>query len=688
MDAPFASPSNPARLLHWFVHQTSSCTRLIQTPAPEALPPVFAGPILRRLEPGRLVLWLVGSAPLDLTLVLAPKAGAPRRLALDARSCRVIRVGRHACVHLIDVALPEPLPQDTIIEYDLLVTQGDGNQAGIAQWAPHLLHLGATRPNLVLRSRSDNILFGSCRKPHHPARDGLARADALLADQVDQADERPAMLMLCGDQVYADDVAGPMLAAIHALIRRLGLYGEYLQGAVVADSEALYSHPAGYYRREELLPAVKSNDALRDRFFGGSEKPIFTTANAHNHLVTLAEVMAMYLLAWSPVPWQLVADAPVPALAPGHLERWRRESKAIEGFRRDLPQAARLLAHVQTLMIFDDHDITDDWNLSAKWASTVYEHPFARRIVGNALIAYMLCQGWGNRPDVFGTALDELAALAATAAPDGRLDAPGQDTLISHLLSFRQWDFVVRTTPTIIVLDTRTRRWRNRRRPGHPSGLMDWESLSELQHELLDETAAVIVSPAPMFGVKLIEVVQRLATFAGLALTVDAENWMAHRGAASSMLNIFRHSRTPANYVVLSGDVHYSFAYDVEVRDSDHAPHVWQITSSGIKNEFPRRLLDWFDRLNRWLYSPRSPLNWFTQRRDLALTPYLPDQRQHGERVWNGAGIGQVWLDAQGRPVRIMQHNADGRPSTCFLAPEQEQEASLAPAAGQSFRKH
>lgn len=633
---------------------------------------MLAGPILRRLEPDRLVLWLVGSAPLDLTLVLAPRAGASRSLLLDARHCRVVRVGRHACVHLIDVALAEPLPRDTIVEYDLLAGQGDGSQAGIAHWAPHLLHAGAARPSMVLRSRSDNILFGSCRKPHHPAPDGLARADALLADHVERADERPAMLMLCGDQIYADDVAGPMLAAIHALIRRLGLYGECLEGAVVADSEALYRHPASYYRREELLPAFKSNDALRDRFFGGSEKPIFTTANAHNHLVTLAEMMAMYLLAWSPVPWRLVADAPAPALDARHAQRWRRESAALAGFCRALPQAARLLAHVQTLMIFDDHDITDDWNLSAKWETTAYRHPFSRRIVGNALIAYTLCQGWGNRPDVFGAALDDMAALAATAAaPAGhRLDAPAQDALIRRLLSFRQWHFVIRSTPTIIVLDTRTRRWRNRRRPGHPSGLMDWESLTELQHELLDETAAVIVSPTPMFGVKLIEVVQRIATFAGQALTVDAENWMAHRGAASSMLNIFRHSRTPANYVVLSGDVHYSFAYDVEVRDADRTPHIWQITSSGIKNEFPRGLLEWLDRLNRWLYAPRSPLNWFTQRRDLVLVPRLPDARRHGERVWNGAGIGQVWLDAQGRPVRIVQHNADGRPSTRFLAPE------------------
>ncbi|RYF55395.1 MAG: alkaline phosphatase family protein [Comamonadaceae bacterium] len=620
-------------------------------------------------------MWLVGSAPLDLTLLLEPTDAPARQVTLDATCCRVVPIGRHAFLHLIDVSLDEPLPQDTVIHYDVLVTQDNGAQINMATWAPHLLHEGATRPSLVLRSRADDILYGSCRKPHHPSRDGLARADELLAERIGSADARPAMLMMCGDQVYADDVAGPMLAAIHALIRRLGLYGECLEGAVVSDSEALYEHPASYYHREDLLPAFKSNQALRERFFGGVEKPIFTTTSAHNHLVTLAEVMAMYLLVWSPVPWQLIPDLSVlqpaassPPFSDEHARRWRTETQTLQGFYRDLPQAARLLAHMQTLMIFDDHDVTDDWNLSAKWESTAYEHPFSRRIVGNALIAYMLCQGWGNRPDAFNSVLDDTVALMATGDRNDRLAPAAQNALVDRLLTFGKWDYVLRTQPTVIVLDTRTRRWRSRRLPSRPSGLMDWESLTELQHELLDEKAAVIVSPAPMFGVKLIEVIQRVCAYTGLALTVDAENWMAHRGAASVMLNIFRHSRTPGNYVILSGDVHYSFAYDIEVRQENRTPHIWQITSSGIKNEFPRRLLDWLDRLNRWLYSPRSPLNWFTQRRDLAIHPRLPDQRNRGERLWNGAGIGQVFLDAQGRPVRIMQHNADGGASTTFKA--------------------
>ena len=187
---------------------------------------------------------------------------------------------------------------------------------------------------------------------------------------------------------------------------------------------------------------------------------------------------------------------------------------------------------------------------------------------------------------------------------------------------------------------------------------MDWEALSDFQQEILDHSAVIVVSPAPVFGVKLIEIVQRIFTFFGKPLLVDAENWMAHHEAATIMLSIFRHRRTPKNFVLLSGDVHYSFAYDVQLRYDNESPAIWQITSSGIKNEFPTALIEWLDRLNRWLFAPWSPLNLLTQRRSFHIYPRLPDGRSAGERVWNHSGIGDVRLDGDGRPLQIRQLNA------------------------------
>ena len=627
------------------------------------LPPVLAGPLLRRCAPDRLLIWLVGSRELELTLELNHGRG-PLELPLTDHY-RVLRFGRHAVLHLLDIRLAEPLPQDQLIHYDLKV-----NGEGIAHWAPHLLYPGQRRPNFVLRSRFDNLLHGSCRKPHTGCPDGLLQVDSLL-EQTSQPQARPALLLLTGDQVYADDVAGPTLAAIHRLVERLGLAGEYLEGAVVADTDHLYRHPDTFYRREKLLPAFRRNDPLRERFFGGVEKPIFTSANAHNHLISLGEVLAMYLLVWSPAPWTLVELQPPPALTPEDARRYAQERQQLTRFIEGLPRVARALAHLPTLMMFDDHDVSDDWNLSASWERSAYGHAFSRRIIGNALFGYLLGQGWGNDPDACAEPLEAAASLMASVDAQGKLPSAEQDHCLTALFKFDRWGYVVPGEPALIVLDTRTQRWRSERHPSKPSGLMDWEALSDFQQQLLDHRSAVIVSATPVFGVKLIEVIQRIFTWFGHPLLVDAENWMAHPGASHTLLNIFCHSRTPANYVILSGDVHYSFVYDVAVR-RQRGPQIWQITSSGIKNEFPRRLLDWFDRLNRWLYAPRSPLNLLTKRRHLAITPRIPSRNERGERLWNGAGIGQVRLDEQGRPSEVLQINADGSEPTRFIAQERD----------------
>jgi len=623
-----------------------------------SIPEVLAGPVLRHCTTNQLTLWLVTRRQQHLRARISGSDGEYLNRAIESSEQQVLRLGQQAWLYLISLSPDTPLPTDTRLLYDIgLSSDSTPEPLWIADWAPHLCYEGDSAPGFTLCSRASRVLHGSCRRPHHKARDGLARVDEEL-ERARHEKDTPALLMLSGDQVYADDVAGPMLHAIHCVIQRLGLYEEPLEGASVDSSADLASLTHGYYHRERLLPSTQSNESLAERFFGGVRKPVFTTAHAGNHLISFAEVFAMYLLVWSPEPWALVTSTEPVSREP-ERSRYRAEAVHVEAFRTTLPQAARALANIPVYMIFDDHDVTDDWNLSALWEQTAYKHPFSRRIIGNALLGYLLCQGWGNRPEPFSELMTAAQALFPPNRTDHTLDKVKQDTLINQLLAFDHWHFTLDTHPKIIVLDTRTHRWRSELRPGRPSGLMDWEALTDFQQALMGEESVVVVSPAPMFGVKLIEMIQQVFTWLGKPLLVDAENWMAHRGAANVLLNIFGHSKTPRHFVILSGDVHYSFAYDVRLRHMKQGPRIWQITSSGIKNEFPHGLLEWLDRLNRWLYSPWSPLNWFTKRRRMRVTPRLPRGRDLGERLWNNAGIGDLHLSPEGEPSLIRQLGAN-----------------------------
>lgn len=645
------------------------------------LPLVLAGPLLRRVQAQRIAWWLACTEACELRVQLSHADG---RQQTHTPQVRALRAGERLVFLLIELALDEPLIQDQWTGYRIELGTPDGRWTALDD--PALCYPGRDGPGLVYAPRVRSLLHGSCRKPHHAGGgDGLARADAHLADLLAQPQAEdahwPSALVLSGDQVYCDDVAGPLLRAAHGLMQRLGLREERIAGAdrsEVRCTSELLAHPHTYYRREQLLPRTPRSERLIDLVFEGVKKPIFTTDNAHNHLITLGEVFAMYLLVWSPLPWQGLDLSPPPGLSEDESQRYAREARAIADFRAGLGAVRRVLAHLPTAMVFDDHDITDDWNLSREWEDVAYGHAFSRRVIGNALIAYLLHQGWGNRPEAF----DEGGLLDGVQAA---LDEPGGDAheaLIERLLHWRDWHCVWPTTPPLMLLDSRTHRWRSEASPRRPSGLMDWEGLTDLQQALRDQPAVLLVASAPIFGVKLIETIQRIFSFFGRPLLVDAENWMSHPGAASAILNIFRHPRTPQTFVVLSGDVHYSFVYDVELRARARrqtglgeapapGPRIWQICSSGLRNSFPERLLARLDQLNRLLFSPRSPLNRFTRRRHMKVTPRKPEGTPHGRRLLNGSGIGLVLFDEAGAPRRIQQLLCDGR-DVAFVPREQE----------------
>lgn len=641
-------------------------TALHNTPA-IPLSPVLVGPILRRTTPDELTLWCLVTEPLRFHLRLTTENETLLNHALTDDECWSLQVGERAWICLINLRIEVPLPTARRIDYDLLICrEGDTGGSSIRDWGRELLYPGERLPGFVIQPQLRSMLHGSCRKPHYPSKDGMARADVWLEEHLTRPDDWPAVLMLSGDQLYADDVAGPFLRAAHLLSDRLGLWEETLEGGGVTSGAELRNSPYCYYRREQLLPRDQLSQTMKERVFTGVRKPIFTSDSAHNHLITFAEVIASYCLVWSPRAWEGI-EMTAPALSPSHASLYQNELEAILGFRAQLPQVSRVMAHLPTYMIFDDHDVTDDWNLSAAWEVSAYGHPFSRQIIGNALIGYLLCQGSGNAPRKIRKHLSEYVERWLKTH-----DEEDHHNLINELIAFQRWDYLIPVDPGVLVLDTRTRRWRAERNLNSPSGLMDWEALTELQQHLLDRKAVILVSPAPVFGVKLIEAVQKTFTTFGQPLMVDAENWMAHPGAANVILNIFRHTRTPEHFVVLSGDVHYSFVYDIEIRFRKGGPKIWQITSSGLKNEFPPRLLTLFDRLNRWLYAPSSPLNWFTRRRLMKVSPRRPEGAAEGCRLVNMAGIGLVRFAEDGEPEEVWQLGADGQDVRFDLSDEEE----------------
>ncbi|WP_065978482.1 alkaline phosphatase D family protein [Pseudoalteromonas lipolytica] len=557
------------------------------------LPQLIMGPMVRRADPHQVCFQFVTTRNSDYRIEFE---------GLES-TCQheVIQLGEALFLHYV-IALPisQPFGVDSLIYYSLHDRDKSLDLSAFC-------YERADFPAFVIPNRLDKILHGSCRNPHHPAKDSLVAADTWQNEQRQSLNAGADLLLLSGDQVYADDVAGPMLLAIEKIITLFGIFKEppLKLNLPACFSEQLYS-------RHLYLPKVpwQNRSKWGVGYWLKKDEPHFSSLKAENHLVHFQEFIALYILNFSAVSWQLIdfAQTDCPTLPPKHATQFQLEKDALLGFADGLNKTQRLFANVSTLMMFDDHDVTDDWNLTAGWEHAIYQHPVSRRIVNNGLISYWLMQGIGN--DAGEKTLSLLSAF--TKSFDGQTwQFKEFDKLI---LNFNYWHYELNTIPKVVVLDTRTHRWRNEQNFNEPSGLLDWERLTELEESLLSHDKVIIVSPAPVFGVKSIEAIQAMFNFCGQPLLVDVENWMAHEGSAKKLLDTFRREDTPKETLILSGDVHYSFCFSVQKRFGKHKNRIWQLTASGIKNEFPRKLINVLDKLDSILYAPKSPLNFFTKR--------------------------------------------------------------------------
>ncbi len=575
-------------------------------------PMMILGPMLRRCSAQALALTVVLREPTSVAVQWQSMVGAPwQTLQSDSEH---FALGVQA--HLYQVQAQFAAPQTGWGTYRCIDAR-----SGEALSAAHAL---------CIKPQLDHVVFGSCRRPHHPGSDAIAALDATLDTTVDDADW-PAAVVFCGDQVYLDDVAGPMLRAIWQVVDMLGLYGP--EPYEKFSPEALRD----VYARRNLLPKKGEHGRVQRRVFGGTRKPVFTTATPDNHLLLLQEIVAMYLLVWSPALWPLLELSAPAKLSPSQRRRYHRERQCINEFVSQLAAVQRALARVPTYMIFDDHDVTDDWNISHYWTEVALSHPASRSMIGDALVAYWLFQAWGNDPQ-------RVAALAAPIQAYLQDPTPPQKAAThAAMLAFHQWDYQTPHDPPMRVLDTRTEREPRLDRPRHPSGLMQLNKLEALKAQLYAVPSVVLVSAAPVFGLKAIEWTQALGTSLGLSQLVDSENWMAHDESGGSLLELFADADTAQNIVILSGDVHYGFVSDVSLRSAARSPDIWQLTSSGLRNTFPDGLLRFFARIDAWAFRPESPLNRLTKRWALHVSMRQCSDTS-AQRVLNGSQFGRVWL--------------------------------------------
>jgi hypothetical protein len=261
-------------------------------------------------------------------------------------------------------------------------------------------------------------------------------------------------------------------------------------------------------------------------------------------------------------------------------------------------------------MIFDDHEVADDWNIDRQWRDTVQGHPLGLRVLGNALAAYAVFQAWGNDPAQFQAGRPGRVLLDALPAWKGdERDATQAGALerIRRVLGLALqaaddrlvWHYGLDwPSHRVIVLDARTRRaYPEGRDPLAAPALLDDRAVDEqLVKPLQGPSKAlnIVVAPAPIVGYPFVEQVAQLA-YVRLAggrrqarLGRDFEAWSFNPRCLEAVL---RELAKAERVLILSGDVHYGFAATLDYWDERdkrrpaQTARLVQLTASGTKNE-------------------------------------------------------------------------------------------------------
>jgi hypothetical protein len=276
--------------------------------------------------------------------------------------------------------------------------------------------------------------------------------------------------------------------------------------------------------------------------------------------------------------------------------QYRVEARGLETARRAVPAARRVLANVATYTVFDDHDVTDDWNITRRWVERVHGSPTGRRAVANALAAFWAFQGWGNQPAAFDKTFCETVAAGARALGDPQpVEGGPVDAYEKALWGFDRWAYLAPTSPPVVMLDTRTQRQFDSDE-GAARLLSDAElaRVTELCRAAVAEGGPlVLVSAVPAFGLELQERRQKFLAGKVGPYEIDFEAWHSNLEGLVRLMNVIGSDVGVTRTVILSGDVHYALNVDVSFEVGGREVRLAQLVSSSFKHSgtFARTLL-------------------------------------------------------------------------------------------------
>lgn len=610
---------------------------------------LLAGPILRNVSPSltdssktNVSVFLATSKPdqikLDLYERTSPGSTFVRINQLSnpiaSQTATPLRIGDK--LFALVISLSTTLRPGVQYYYNITVgTNEDLRQMGLLTGKAALGYDENVLPSFVLpaQNRNDLHLFhASCRKPHGEGRDALAILDMKIKDQVNDPIKRPQQLFLGGDQIYADDVDPLLLSWImekgNEYIYGEGSQKESLAGFVyplITDSPTeTYELPPGattaidvdettYTLFKIIFPKRRSGFIHR--------KTGFSSKESGSHLLYLADYFMMYLFAWSPELWPKKTDGTLIDISSSYATSHPLMSKDVfklgdvhkeelENFFKALPYVRRALANISTYMIFDDHEVSDDWSIHQKWLKDVRRSSDGEKVVCNALLAYAIFQDWGNN--------------ALTATPKYQILDNGNRFLIDNRVSWQrdqhnhsnslithlgasassmlsvpqtthiQWSYHIQFyCHQVMALDIRTYRDVY---PSHseveekPPQLIKSDQLSVQIPEATNSNKhllPIVVSPTPVLGLPFIEHFVQPNVVEGKKANEkhDNESWGT---SVKTREELLQRLCAYEKAVILSGDVHYAFSNQTSYFDErssvEKKGKIIQLCASSLHN--------------------------------------------------------------------------------------------------------